>query len=176
MRVSFDDDLPGDVWQLGSWRDCADADGAVNSGHTFSGHTLACAAATAVQEIVIRDRLVEQVNVQGETLLALLGESLDHLDAVGDIRGRGYFVGVELVADRERKRAFDPALQLTEVIRRRTLEKGLICYPVSGTIDGVSGDAVIIAPPFNATTSELEEIIDKLAEGLQLALTDVNAA
>lgn len=154
----------------------AEAHGAVNSGHTFTGHTLACAAATAVQEIVIRDRLVERVNSQGGVLLSLLEERLGNFDAVGDIRGRGHFFGIELVADREKKRPFDPALQLTEIVRRRTLEVGLICYPVSGTVDGVSGDVAIIAPPYNATAGELEEITDKLGQGLRLALSDVNAA
>lgn len=157
-------------------RAITEADGAVNSGHTFTGHTLACAAATAVQEIIIRDDLIQHVKSQGESLLASLGERLGNLEAVGDIRGRGHFAGVELVADREQKRAFDPALKLTEVIRRRTLESGLICYPVSGTIDGVNGDVVIIAPPYNATLGELEEITDKLATGLQLALSEINAA
>jgi adenosylmethionine-8-amino-7-oxononanoate aminotransferase len=152
------------------------ADGGPNSGHTFTGHTLACAAAVAVQEIVIRDRLVERVRIQGEAILDMLHEDLDSFDAVGDIRGRGHFVGVELVADRAARTAFDPALQLTEVIRHRTLEAGLICYPVSGTIDGVNGDVVIISPPYNASVAELEEIVSKLAAGLKLALRDVEAA
>lgn len=153
-----------------------EADGGPNTGHTFTGHTLACAAALAVQDIIVRDRLVERVQSQGNRILAALEERLGGVDAVGDIRGRGHFWGVELVADRASKRAFDPALQLTEVIRRRTLETGLICYPVSGTIDGSNGDVVIIAPPYNATAGELDEIIDKLATGLQLALTDIKAA
>ena len=152
------------------------ADGGPNSGHTFTGHTLACAAATTVQEIIIRDCLVERIRSQGTDIIAGLEDRLGNLDAVGDIRGRGHFAGVELVADRSSKRAFEPALQLTEIIRRRTLECGLICYPVSGTIDGSSGDVVIIAPPYNASAIELDEIIDKLASGLQLALTDINAA
>ena len=88
----------------------------------------------------------------------------------------GYFLGVELVSDRDTKQAFNPALRLTEVIRHRTLEAGLICYPVSGTIDGVNGDVVIIAPPYNASSGELEEIAEKLAGGLQLALADIKAA
>jgi adenosylmethionine-8-amino-7-oxononanoate aminotransferase len=154
----------------------AKADGAVNTGHTFTGHTLACAAAAAVQEIIIRDRLVKQVRSQGEKLRELVKQHLAHLEAVGDIRGRGYFLGVELVSNRDSKQAFDPALKLTEVIRRRTLEAGLICYPVSGTIDGVSGDVVIIAPPYNASSGELEEIADKLANGLRLALAEIQAA
>ena len=146
------------------------ADGGPNTGHTFTGHTLACAAAAKVQEIVIRDQLVERVQAQGETFLGNLREAIGGIEAVGDIRGRGHFVGVELVADRDTKQPFDPSLQLTEKVRTRTLEAGLICYPVSGTLDGVSGDVAILAPPYNASTAELDEIVEKFAEGLEAAL------
>lgn len=151
------------------------ADGGVNTGHTFTGHTLACAAAAKVQDIVARDKLLERVQQQGPRLLSDLTDAIGSLEAVGDIRGRGHLLGIELVADRSSKEPFAPALQLTEVIRARTLEAGLICYPVSGTLDGVSGDVVIIAPPYNATAAELDEIIDKLSSGLRRALTDIKA-
>lgn len=150
-------------------------DGAPNTGHTFTGHTLACAAAARVQEIVQRDGLVERVRDQGETLLADVRRAIGDIDAVGDIRGRGHFIGIEFVSNRETKQAFDPALQLTERLRARTLEAGLICYPVGGTIDGASGDVAIIAPPYNATRSELDEIIEKLAIGVKMALADISA-
>lgn len=152
------------------------ADTGPNTGHTFTGHTLACAGALKVQEIVARDNLIEHVRQQGPTLLASITDAIGHFDAVGDIRGRGYFVGIELVANRETREPFDPAKRLTEVIRARTLEAGLICYPVSGTMDGVCGDVVIIAPPYNATPKELDEIVDKLAQSLKKALADISAA
>lgn len=154
----------------------ASADGAPNTGHTFTGHTLACAAAAKVQEIVIRDTLVERVRTQGPMLRSAIEAAVGNLDAVGNVRGRGYFIGVELVADRETKEPFSPDLQLTEIVRAKTLEAGLICYPVSGTLDGSKGDVVIVAPPYNATQSELDEIVDKLAGALQLALADIGAA
>jgi len=151
-------------------------DGVPNTGHTFTGHTLACAAACAVQEIVVRDKLVERVRTQGANFLAGLAAKLGHIAAVGDLRGRGYFVGIELVADRDSRQPFDPALRLTEIIRARTLQEGLICYPVSGTVDGVHGDVAILAPPYNASDTELDEITDKFARGLQLALADIGVA
>lgn len=151
----------------------AAVDGVPNTGHTFTGHTLACAAACAVQEIVVRDKLLERVRTQGARFLAGLTARLEHIEAVGDLRGRGYFVGVELVADRDSRQPFDPALQLTEIIRARTLQEGLICYPVSGTVDGVHGDVAILAPPYNSSDAELDEITDKFARGLQLALADI---
>jgi len=151
-------------------------DGGPNTGHTFTGHTLACAAAAKVQEIVMRDGLVAAVNERGPRLLAGLHDAIGDIDAVGDIRGRGHFMGIELVADRDSKESFDPALQLTEIIRARTLEAGLICYPVSGTTDGVHGDVVVLAPPYIASDAEIDEIIQKLATGLRSALTDIKAA
>jgi len=150
-----------------------DADGGPNTGHTFTGHTLACAAAAKVQEIVQRDQLVERVRAQGHTLMAMLQDSIGGIDAVGDIRGRGHFVGIELVSDRVSKTPFDPDLKLTDTLRAKTLEAGLICYLVNGTLDGVNGDAVVIAPPYIAGTAEFEEITDKFAASLKLALNEI---
>lgn len=150
-------------------------DGAPNTGHTFTGHTLGCAAAAMVQEIVQRDGLVDRVRAQGETLLSDVRQALGNIDAVGDIRGRGHFVGIEFVSDRVTKKSFDPNLQFTETLRARTLEAGLICYPVGGTIDGISGDVAIIAPPYNASRPELDEIIDKLVTSVSKALADISA-
>ena len=148
-------------------------DGGPNTGHTFTGHTLACAAAAKVQEIIIRDELLATVRKNEPALRSRLASACEGIDAVGDIRGRGHLFGIELVADRKMKEPFDPSLKLTEIIRARTLEAGLICYPVSGTLDGKRGDVIIIAPPFNATDAELDEIVDKLGTGLRHALADI---
>lgn len=152
-----------------------ETDGSPNTGHTFTGHTLACAAAAKVQGIVIRDRLAERVQRLGPVLMRALGEAIGDLDAVGDIRGRGFLIGVELVADRATKRPFDPALRLTEAVRERTLEAGLICYPVSGTIDGAAGDVAIIAPPYNIGEAVLGELVERFSRGLRNALDDVTS-
>ena len=153
-----------------------DIDGGPNTGHTFTGHTLACAAAAKVQEIVQRDQLVDRVRQQGPVLLTKLRDAIGDIEAVGDIRGRGHFVGIELVADRDTREPFDPELRLADVLRARTLEAGLICYPVSGTVDGVSGDVAIIAPPYIAGEVEFNEITDKFTASLKLALADIAAA
>jgi adenosylmethionine-8-amino-7-oxononanoate aminotransferase len=117
------------------------------TGHTFSGHTAACAAGVAVQNIIEREKLVEKVAADGEWLKETLRSALGHHPHVGDIRGRGFFIGVEFVADREEKRPFDPALKLFTRIRAQTLANGLICYPVGGIVDGIAGVAVILSPP-----------------------------
>jgi adenosylmethionine-8-amino-7-oxononanoate aminotransferase len=147
--------------------------GGPNTGHTFTGHTLGCAGAAAVQEIVIRDKLVERVRIDGQKFQENLRKRIGDLQAVGDIRGRGFFVGIELVADRDTKQPFSPELMMFDRIRRYALEAGLICYPVGGTLDGEQGDVAILSPPYIATENELEEIIDKFDRALRRALDDV---
>ncbi len=132
------------------------------TGHTFTGHTLACAAGVAVQRIVARDGLVERVARDGERLRTMLADRMGDLPELGDIRGRGFFIGLEFVADRKTKEPFPSEHGLHLRIRARSLDNGLICYPMGGNVDGVKGDTVILAPPYNATDEELEEIVDKL--------------
>lgn len=143
------------------------------TGHTFTGHTLACAAGVAVQRIVARDNLVERVARDGMWLQSVLKERLGDLPALGDVRGRGFFIGLEFVADRATKEPFSPDVAVHLRIRARSLENGLICYPMGGNVDGVRGDTVIIGPPYNATEGELIEIVDKLDLSVRQALTDL---
>ena len=144
-----------------------EAHGDVLTGHTYSGHTTACAAGLAVQTIIRRDKLVAKAAADGEYLFARLGEALVNLDFVGDIRGRGLFIGIELVADRDTKAPYDPALRLFSRVRERSFENGLICLPNGGNVDGVRGDQIILSPPYTATRAELDEIVDKLALSLR---------
>jgi adenosylmethionine-8-amino-7-oxononanoate aminotransferase len=145
-------------------------DGGPLTGHTFTGHTTACAAGVAVQRIVRRDGLVDRVRRDGPALLARIRNSLEGIDAVGDIRGRGFFVGVELVADRASKIPFEPALHVATTIGQAAAANGLLCYPSSGNIDGVSGDTVILAPPYITTDAELDEIAGRFGESVRQAL------
>jgi adenosylmethionine-8-amino-7-oxononanoate aminotransferase len=154
------------------WEPMISRHGALMTGHTFSGHTAACAAGVAVQTIVERDHLLDKVKQDGAYLMDLLRQTLGNRPYVGDIRGRGFFIGIELVADRPAKEPYDPALQLYSKIRDRAFANGLICYPTGGNVDGIKGDQVILAPPYNASRAELDEIVDKL----QKSLTEVVAA
>lgn len=146
------------------------------TGHTFTGHTLACAAGVAVQRIMARDRLVERVAADGPQLMHELRQCLGDLEPLGDLRGRGFFIGLEFVADRANKTPFPAELGLHHRIRARSIENGLICYPMGGNVDGVSGDTVIIAPPYNASPADLEEIADKLDRSVRQALGDLSLA
>jgi adenosylmethionine-8-amino-7-oxononanoate aminotransferase len=143
------------------------------TGHTFTGHTLACAAGAAVQRIVERDGLVERVHRDGPGLQQALRRALADVEAVGDVRGRGFFVGVEFVADRSTNEPFDPSLALHLRLRRHSLRNGLICYPMGGNVDGARGDTVIIAPPYNASDDDLSQIIDRFATSARQALAEV---
>jgi adenosylmethionine-8-amino-7-oxononanoate aminotransferase len=144
--------------------------GTVASVHTYSGHTLACAAGLAVMQVIERDNLVAACAAQGERLMAGLRRRLGGHEAVGDIRGRGLFVAVELVADRQTGRPFAPALQLHDRVRRACLDRGLICYPSPGTVDGISGDHVLLSPPYIVTDAEIDEMVETLAQGIDAAL------
>ena len=146
--------------------------GAPMTGHTFTGHTACCAAGVAVQKIIAREGLVERVRRNEAKLKTMIAEALAGVEAVGDIRGRGYFIGTELVADRETRKPFDASLKLYMRIRQQALENGLICYPVGGNADGVNGDVVILAPPYNASDAELTEMVDKMARSIRQVLAE----
>lgn len=152
------------------WQALHAAHGAFQTGHTFTGHTAACAAGVAVQRIVAREGLVARVMDNEARIKGWLGQALDGVDAIGDIRGRGHFIALELVADRATKAPFDPAHRLFLKIRAAAMHNGLICYPVGGNVDGVRGDIVILAPPYNASDAELQEIVGKTALSVRQVL------
>jgi adenosylmethionine-8-amino-7-oxononanoate aminotransferase len=148
-------------------------DGGPLTGHTFTGHTTCCAAGVAVQKIVKRERLLERVQIKGPQFLRMLQEALKSVEAVGDIRGRGFFVGIEFVANRATKEPFAAAAQVANRIGRAAAVDGLLCYPSMGNVDGVRGDTVILAPPYNATQDELQEIVELFAHSVGRAMHEV---
>jgi adenosylmethionine-8-amino-7-oxononanoate aminotransferase len=145
-------------------------------GHTYMGHATACAAGLAVQRAIRERRLMEQVQNLGNGLRNRLHARFGHHPHVGDIRGRGLFLGLELVLDREEKTTFAPWLKLSTRIKAHAMEHGLICYPMSGTVDGVNGEHVLLAPPFIINDNQLDEIIEKLARAIESALAEVEKA
>lgn len=105
-----------------------------------------------------------------------IGERFDEHPFVGDIRGRGLFWGVELVADRGTKAPFDAKLRLHARIKSEALAKGLMVYPMGGTINGRSGDHVLLAPPFISTADNVEVIVERLGDAIEAATANVGAA
>jgi adenosylmethionine-8-amino-7-oxononanoate aminotransferase len=146
--------------------------GLFQHGHTYLGHPTACAAALAVQRVIERDGLLAQARARGARLMSALCEHLGEHPRVGDIRGRGLFVGVELVQDRASKATFDPALRLHARIKARAFANGLLVYPMGGTIDGQHGDHVLIAPPFIVSEAEVQTIVERLANSINEALAE----
>jgi adenosylmethionine-8-amino-7-oxononanoate aminotransferase len=144
--------------------------GAYMTGHTFSGHTAACAAGLAVQRIIERERLLERVRVVGAAFQDGVRRSLAGFEEVGDVRGRGFFIGIELVRDAISRAPFPAERGLSFDIGQRAFADGLICYPCAGNVDGIAGDTIILAPPYNASDAELEEITVKLARAVGAAL------
>ena len=144
-------------------------------GHTYIGHPVACAAALAVQKVIERDDLLAAVRRQGAALRERLKSQFGEHPHVGDIRGRGLFLACELVADRASKEPFDPTLRLHARVKAEAMARGLMVYPMGGTIDGRRGDHVLLAPPFIVTDAELDEIVERLAAAVGAALTAVPA-
>lgn len=135
-------------------------------GQTYSGHATACAGALAVQRAVKNRGLLAKVRERGNGLEARLRARFGSHPHVGDIRGRGLFWALELVEDRASKRPFDAQRRISATLKLQALENGLMCYPMAGTLDGVSGDHVVLAPPYIITEAQLDEIVDKLARSI----------
>jgi len=139
-------------------------------GHTYLGHPVACAAALAVQKVIERDGLLQRVRELGAGLSARLAVALTEHPHVGDLRGRGLFLGIELVQDRARKAPFDPAHRLHARIKREAMARGLMVYPMGGTVDGRHGDHVLLAPPFIASESDLDCIVERLRQAVDASI------
>ena len=139
-------------------------------GHTYIGHATACAAALEVQHVIAEERLLENVKARGEQLRARLREHYAQHEFIGDVRGRGLFVGVELVQDRASKAPFDSKLALNAAIKREAMQRGLMVYPMGGTVDGATGDHVLLAPPFICTASDIDNIVSRLTDAIEGAL------
>jgi adenosylmethionine-8-amino-7-oxononanoate aminotransferase len=147
--------------------------GIFQHGHTYVGHPVAAAAALAVQKVIKRDCLLGAVTVRGASFRRMLRDAFGNHPHVGDIRGRGMLLALELVQDRETRRPFDPDLRLHAAVKRECMACGLMVYPMGGTIDGRRGDHVLLAPPFIATEADLSQITARLADGLARAFASV---
>ncbi|WP_170532935.1 aspartate aminotransferase family protein [Ruegeria atlantica] len=135
-------------------------------GHTYIGHPVATAAALAVVREMTQRDLPARVAVMGQRVQSKLEAALGQHPNVGDIRGRGLFRGIELVADRDTKAPLDPALGVAGKIKKAALAEGLICYPMSGTRDGQLGDHILLAPPFIIEDAQIDEMVSKLSKAI----------
>ena len=154
----------------GIYSTIAEGSGFFQHGHTYMGHPSACAAGVAVQQAIRDEGLLPRVNQQGEKLAQALTERFGNHPHVGDIRGRGLFLGLELVAERTSKEPFEPQRRVHARIKSQAMERGLICYPMGGTIDGAHGDHVLLAPPFIVEDTHIEELVEKLGQSVDAAI------
>jgi adenosylmethionine-8-amino-7-oxononanoate aminotransferase len=143
-------------------------------GHTYMAHPTACAAALEVQRVIKEDDLLANVRGQGDNLRRSLMRSFGEHPHVGDIRGRGLFQAIELVADPETKEPFDPALGLNARVKREAMARGLMCYAMGGTVDGRSGDHILLAPPFIVDAQAVEAISSGLREAVDAAVASTH--
>lgn len=150
----------------------ANGSGLFQHGHTYLGHPVAAAAANKVVEIIARPETLANVNAMGARLQSGLEAALGASPYVGDIRGRGLFRGIELVADRELKTPFDPARKIHANIKRQAMARGLISYPMGGTIDGVYGDHVLLAPPYTIQADETDLLIERITQAIDAAIAE----
>ena len=147
-----------------------DGSGFFQHGHTYLGHPVACAAANAVVTKLTDGGLIKQAAVTGDYFADRLQAQFGQHPHVGDIRGRGMFRGIEFVADRETKQPFDPELKVAARLKAAAMDNGLICYPMSGTIDGRQGDHVLLAPPFICTRAQIDELVGKLSDSIAVVI------
>jgi len=147
-----------------------DGSGFFQHGHTYMAHSLSMAAALAVVKTIDEEQLLTQVSQRGQQLHERLSDRLGDNSFVGDIRGRGLFLGLELVADKTTKAPLPVDTSLPGKIRLTAMDMGLLIYPMSGTIDGVNGHHILLAPPYTVTIEALDELVDKLALSLEKVL------
>lgn len=140
-------------------------------GHTFMGHATAVAAALAAQQVIRDENLLQNIELRGAAIRAGLREQLGDHPNVGDIRGRGMFIGIEFVTDRNTKESFDPRHKIHNLVQKTAMSNGLLCYGMGGTVDGRSGDHVLLAPPYNLSEAEQFELIEKLTAAITVALS-----
>jgi adenosylmethionine-8-amino-7-oxononanoate aminotransferase len=150
--------------------------GLLANGHTYMSHAVACAASVAVMRCIDEENLLANVERMGSELAGRLRAAFGRHPNVGDIRGRGLFWSLELVADRASKAPFEARHRLAGRIKRKAQELGLICYPSNGTADGTNGDHVLLAPPFTIGVSHLDEIVEKLGGALDACLAEIRQA
>lgn len=148
----------------------AQGSGFFQHGHTYIGHATACAAALAVQKTIEERGLLARVRSLGLDLQQRLQQAFGAHPHIGDIRGRGLFQGLELVAERDGKTPFPAEAKLHARIKKAAMQEGLLCYPMGGTLDGRRGDHILLAPPFILEEAQLDELVDKLQRAIDQAI------
>jgi adenosylmethionine-8-amino-7-oxononanoate aminotransferase len=142
-------------------------------GFTYSHSPVGAAVAREVLRILEDESLVDASASKGKRLSALASDAFGDHPAVGEIRGRGLMIGIELVADRATREPFPRALRVTEAVVQAARERGVLVYSGTGCANGADGDTILLGPPFIVTDTELERIVAVLADSIELVATPV---
>ena len=149
------------------WRPIADGTRKVLHSSTFGGNPLSCSVGVAVLDYIEKHDLVSRAGEMGEQLLARLREELSEVPYVGDIRGKGLLVGVEIVADKQTKETFPPELNVGHRVEAEALRNGLLVLAgVTGLVDGIAGDHVELVPPYVIEDEHIEFIVATLRRSI----------
>jgi adenosylmethionine-8-amino-7-oxononanoate aminotransferase len=124
---------------------------------TYSHHPVGCSAGLATLDFIKKNKLVEKSSKMGKAFTEELSSLLTH-PQVGDIRGRGLFLGIEFVEDKKSKKPFAREKKYVENFLSKAMERGLILWPNVGHADGINGDLILLAPPFIITKKEISQI------------------
>jgi adenosylmethionine-8-amino-7-oxononanoate aminotransferase len=154
----------------------AEGSGTLKWTHTYMAHPTACAAALAVQQVIEEEGLLENCRARGAELKERLQQRLGQHPHVGDIRGRGLFIAIELVADRTTKAPFKRALKVAETYKKKAMANGMLCYPSGGSADTMDGDHVMLAPPLIITAEEINELVDLVERTLADTVAAIDKA
>jgi adenosylmethionine-8-amino-7-oxononanoate aminotransferase len=150
----------------GEVHDVIEAAGGLVHGFTWSHHPIGAAVGRVVLQRIVEMRLVDRARTQGQRLLDGLTQTLEEMEVVGDVRGLGLLLCVELVQDRETKKPFPRSARVTEQVLDRAMELGLLLYPSTGNVDGGDGDYLLIGPPLTIIDDEIDLIVDRLTTAL----------
>lgn len=151
----------------------AEGSGTLKWTHTYMAHPTACAAALAVQQVIEEENLLANCRARGAELKERLQQRLGQHPHVGDIRGRGLFIGIELVADRTTKAPFKRPMKLAETYKKQAMANGMLCYPSGGSADTNEGDHIMLAPPLIITSEEVDEIVEIVERTLNETLAKI---
>jgi adenosylmethionine-8-amino-7-oxononanoate aminotransferase len=149
--------------------------GVLRNGQTHVNHPYGCAVALEAQRVIEDEHLLPAVQARGQQLRAALEKRLEDFAYFGEVRGRGTFLGVELVADRTTRAPLCGGGAWAGDLKRRALADGLLIYPGTGTVDGDAGNHVLFAPAFIATGEEIELMASRFCD-LLFASRDTFAA
>jgi adenosylmethionine-8-amino-7-oxononanoate aminotransferase len=173
--------ITGGYWPFGVVAASAEVHDAIRAagpfvhGFTHSHSVVGAAVAREVLRILEAEDLVEASALKGERFRAVLAERMGGHPAVGEVRGRGLMLGVELVADRETRQPFPRSARVVEGVVRAARERGVLLYSGTGCADGVDGDVVVLGPPFVITDDEMIRVADVLGESIDASVTEASA-